>query len=181
MELRAEWEGRIEKWMRALTQDLYRPLGDIELEGFETMDHLSFEEAMNGAFHPVRRGDAWGREWEYMWLRGHIVLPEEARGERIVMRLDLGGEASLYVNGRPFGTRRAEWVMEQHHYFSDQTLTDCAEPGTAFDLAFEAYAGHFFPGCEYGPVIPGTFPHPDPQARRAHLGHSTFGAWNEGA
>ena len=48
-------------------------------------------------------------------MNSHIVLPEAARGQRIVMQLDPGGESTLFVDGQEFGTRRAEWVTTPHH------------------------------------------------------------------
>ena len=181
MELKAEWEHRIQNWMRVLAKDLYRPLGDMTFEARPTMSRLDLQTAMQGEFQPIKAGDAWGQEWEYLWLRSRITLPEEAAGERIVMNLDLGGEASLYVDGKPFGTRRADWIIEKHHFVCDETLTTNGVPGQSFDLVFEAYAGHDFPGCEVGPVLPGSLKRADPQKKRTHLGDCTFGVWNETA
>lgn len=179
MELQKEWTRRLERWMQALVKDIYHPLGNLEFEGYTTFDRLSYEEAMKGDFKPVKTGDRWGREWEYMWLRGKFTLPESAAGKRIVMRLNPGGESSIYVNGQEFGTRRADWVRDQIHLISDETLTACAKAGDTYELVLEAYAGHEFTGCDYGPVLPGDYKPRGADELRATMGESSFGIWNE--
>ena len=57
-------------------------------------------------------------------------------------------------------------------------------PGEKYDLLFEVYAGHYYPdegGCATGPVLPGTLGDPKQEGRRARVGHSTIGLWNEDA
>ena len=187
--MRPEWEDRLTAWIVALTREFYEPLGEIALEGRCTYDILSPEAAERLDFTPMREGAAWGRAWEYCWMRGDIVLPEEARGQRIVMDLNQGGEATLWVDGEAFGTRRADWVKERHHYMSDQWLTLSGEPGQRFHLLMEAYAGHDYPRDHrnrsvLGPMIGddgAAYTVRDEQAVRQTLGRSTFGIWHEAA
>lgn len=182
--MHSEYKARLAHWQRVLAADFYHPFGEICFEGFTTMEHLRPEEAARGMFHPVEEGTQWGHTWEYLWLRSRVTLPEEAKGQTIVMSLDMGGEATLFVDGRAFGTRRAEWVTVEHHYICDNVLTPCAKPGERFDLLFEVYAGHYFPdvgGCATGPVLPGTLGDPRKEGERTRVGHSTFGIWNEEA
>lgn len=118
----------------------------------------------------MEEGTAWGHTWEYMWCRADITLPEAAADKTVAMELDLGGEATLFVNGKAFGTRRAEWVSVPHHYICDNILTHCAQPGERFSLLFEVYAGHYFPdvgGCSTGPVLPGTLQDPAAEGCRS--------------
>lgn len=180
----SEFQGRLNHWIRTLKEDFYHPLGPIAFEGYTTLDYLTHQEAAKGPFSPVQPGHTWGHTWEYMWLRANITMPEQARGKAVVMNLDLGGEAALFVNGQSFGTRRAEWVRVPHHYMVDNVLTQDAKPGEFYELLFEVYAGHYFPdagGCATGPVLPGSFQDPLTEGRRACLGNSSFGIWNEDA
>ena len=184
--MHSEWERRLRHWLETLGKDLYIPLGPIEVEAFLTMEHLTPVQAEKGSFAPMAPGSAWGRTWEYCWMRGRIVLPGEAWGKRIAMDLQTGGESTLFVNGRSFGTRRAEWVQVPHHYIVDNFLTDSGEAGRVYDLLIEAYAGHYFPesrlgGCATGPVLPGSYTDPRAGKARAVLGEMTYGIWNEDA
>lgn len=183
----SEWKQRLEHWLYTLRQDFYHPLGEIPVEGFCTMEQLSLEEASKGNFSPIQPGAKWGHSYEYCWLRGQVTLPAEARGKRIIVDLPASGEATLFVNGKSFGTYRAQWVSTPHHFLEDNFLTACGEEGQRFDLMIEAYAGHYFPespnsgGCATGPVLPGSYQDPKKEGERAVLGRMTYGIWNEDA
>lgn len=182
----SEWSGRLQHWMRTLKDDFYRPLGTISWEAFRTMEHLSPEEAMKGQFEPVEPGFTWGKTWEYCWFRGKVVLPVEAEGKWIVMDLRPDGESTLFVNGQEFGTYRASWVSQKHHFIEDNALSTEAEAGTEYEILMETYAGHYYPespdgGCATGPVLPGAYQDPLEEGKRRTLGVCTFGIWNEDA
>ena len=184
--MHSEWRARLEHWIETLKKDLYLPLAPIEVEAFCTMDHMTLEAASKGDFVSMAPGSRWGHTWEYCWMRGKIVLPKSAKGRRIAMDLQTGGETTVFVDGRSFGTRRAEWVEVPHHYIVDNFLTDSGVPGNSYDLMLEVYAGHYYPesplgGCATGPVLPGSYTDPKMEGERAVLGNMTYGIWNEDA
>ena len=184
--MHSEWKGRLNHWLETLKQDFYLPLGEIPVEGFLTMEHLTPEEAAKGPFEPMGAGEEWGHIYEYCWMHAKVTLPPEAEGKRIVMNLLTGGETTVFVDGKAFGTYRADWVDVPHHFLVDNCLTPCGEAGRTYDLLLEAYAGHFYPqsplgGCATGPVLPGSYQDPKVDGRRAKLGEITYGVWNEDA
>ena len=184
--MHSEWRRRLDHWIDTLKKDLYHPLGPIRAEAFFTMDHLTPDQAAARSFRPMAAGTPWGDQWEYCWLRSRITLPPEAAGRRIVMDLCTGGETTVFVDGRSFGTYRAGWVEVPHHFIEDNCLTPCGEAGRSYDLLLEAYAGHFYPesslgGCCTGPVLPGSYADPKAGKLRTSLGEMTFGVWNEDA
>ncbi len=184
--MHSEWRQRLNHWLETLKQDLYLPLGNIDVEAFLTMDYLTAEEALKGDFQPMAPGTQWGRTWEYCWMKSQITLPKEAEGKRIVMDLHTGGETNIFVDGKSFGTYRAEWVRQPHHYIVDNVLSTCGEAGRTYDLLLEAYAGHYYPesvlgGCATGPVLPGAYLDPKVEGQRATLKQLTYGIWNEDA
>ncbi len=184
--MHSEWKDRVKHWMRTLRDDLYEPLGEISWEAYPTEEYLTPEEAQKGPFEPVSPGYTWGRIWEYCWFRGSVTLPEQAKGQRIVMDLKPQGESTLFVNGKSFGTYRASWVNEPHHFIEDNVLSTCAEGGERFDLLMETYAGHFIPeaptgGCATGPVLPGAYEDTAVEGKRRTLEKCTYGIWNEDA
>lgn len=184
--MHSEWRGRINHWIRTLKNDFFTPLGEISWEAFQTMEHISPEEALRQDFVQVEPGFTWGRTYEYCWFKSSICLPGEAEGQRIVMNLKPDGESTLFVNGKGFGTYRADWVHEPHHYMVDNTLSRCAKAGERFDILMETYGGHYFPeaptgGCATGPVLPGYYKDPLEEGKRRVLGQCTYGIWNEDA
>ncbi len=184
--MHSEMRDRIQHWIRTLKEDFYEPLGEIPLEAARTFDHLRPEEAQRQTYAPVTPGYTWGRSYEYCWFRGDIRIPESAAGQRIVMNLAPGGESTLFVNGQAFGTYRADWVVEPHHFYEDNTLTRCAAGGETFHLLMETYAGHYYTstpggGSDVGPILPGSYANPLEEGKRRTLGTCTFGIWNEDA
>lgn len=138
---------------------------------------------------PVSPGFTWGETWEYCWFKGKVTLPERACGQRIVMDLRPGGESTLFVNGRAFGTYRSEQIAslnEKYHFMEDNFLTREGAAGTEYEILMETYAGHYYPEagddiCAYGPVVPGMYGDTLQEGARRTLGKSTFGIWNEDA
>ncbi|MGF7144532.1 alpha-mannosidase [Anaerotaenia torta] len=192
MEFISEWKGRMQYWLDLLTQDFYTAIQPIQFEGFTTCERLSYEEAMKQEFRPMPEGTRWGHQYEYAWFRAKIVLPREAEGEKIVMSLDTGnggwpgGESVLYVNGREFGTKRADFISIWHHYVQDNILTEQGAEGTCYELVMETYTGHHIPMSKFGmvavgPVKPEAFKEPDPEELRSGIGSSSIGIWNETA
>lgn len=184
--LQPEWKGRVDHWIHTLSKEFYEPLGRLDFSGFVTRDMLSLREAEERKFHQMPEGTAWGRSWEYGWFRSKLELDTRADGKMIVMDLHTGGEAMVFVNGCEFGTRRAEWVKERHHYICDQILTEKAKSGDRFEIVLEAYAGHDMQQsalgcCATGPIRPGDYVPTDENALRQRVGISTWGIWHEEA
>ena len=180
----SEWKERLDHWVRTLTEDLYEPIDTITWSACETMEHLPLEEAKALPFRPVEEGFTWGKTWEYCWFRGRVKLPACAQGKRIIMKLDPSGEATLFVNDQAFGTYRAHWVTQAHHFYEDNALTRCGEEGEVFEIMAEVYAGHFWPdatpgGCATGPVLPGSFQETLVEGQRRTMGKCTYGIWDE--
>ena len=171
---------QLEHLIEALKSDLYHPLGEIHLEGFLAPADLTLEEAELHERDPWPAGTVWGKPWDYAWMFGSFTVPEVARGERIVMDLNPGGESVLFVNGRVFGARRGDRMDHPHQYISDQTVCMKAAGGECIKIALEVYGGTPLPDHPGRPVFPEkgvVFTNNSPAA----TGLSTFGWWNEEA
>ncbi|MCX7846524.1 MAG: glycosyl hydrolase-related protein [bacterium] len=166
-----EWRHRIERWREALLKLMYRPLGMVVLEGSGTFEQLSVRQAEKLKFRPMPPGSKWGRKWEYMWFRGKVKLPEEARGERIVVRINVGAESAVLVNGEEAGA-----VDHEHR---EITLAKKGVPGSVYELLVEAYGGHGVLEVGYGPVPDGVETVPEPPPTQCVVGETTFGIWDE--
>lgn len=183
-----EWKDRVKHWIHTLQKEFYEPVADICFEGFCTYDMLDPSEAEKAAFSPMPEGTAWGRNWEYGWFRAELVIPPCAMGKPVVMDLQTGGESTVFVDGKAFGTRKADWVKEKHHYIADQILSQSAVPGDTYHLLLETYAGHEQPVSPLGANSTGPIrveegdyaPLPD-DVLRTRVGHSTIGIWHEEA
>ncbi len=184
--MKPEWSSRLKHWLSTLEKEFYEPLGEIELEYFPTYEMLDMKSAEACKFIPAPKGMLWGRAWEYAWFRGSIKTDERAVGKQLVIDIKTGGEATVFLNGKEYGTRRAEWVTIPHHYICDQFITLCAKENEEYNLLFESYAGHDFPqkpegGVCTGPVRDGDYePRPENEPRHI-IGETTYGIWHEEA
>ncbi|MBQ8278918.1 MAG: alpha-mannosidase [Roseburia sp.] len=171
MSLGRQWDSRLRIWDNAFLNQFYQPVGKIDIQGFTTMEQLSFAQAVNETYRDFPVGEKWGRKWEYGWFRGTVTLPEEAIGKRVVMTLGVAPEMLVFVNGKEAGS-----IDKQHFYIN---LTDCAQAGAVYEIYAEGYAGH-------GPREEGagiwsrdSVPVPEPPAFQCTIKESTFGVWNQ--
>lgn len=173
MALTTEWKRRIDRWRQELPRHFYLPLGSLELSGFTTRDQITPEQALQGSFQPLPAGTPWGAKWEYGWFKAEIMLPEAARGKRIVLRVDVGAESIVFVNGAAAGAK--------DHAHHEITLAMSGVPGQRYEILIEGYAGHG-PRVEGGgPVAYGRPSVPEPGPTQAVVGESSLGIWEEEA
>ena len=171
MALTVEWRHRIDRWREELPRHFYCPLGTLDLSGFTTTEQLTCDDALGGRFVPTPPGTRWGAKWEYGWFKGRVVLPGAAKGRRIVLRMDVGAESAVYVDGRAAG------AIDRAH--KEITLAMDGVPGTAYEVLAEGYAGHGPHVVSPGPTPPGRVTVPEPGPTQAVVGESTFGVWEE--
>src|SRR5258706_9696922 len=104
MALNKEWLSRLESWRKVMPTLLYQPCENVEFEGYFTKAKLSPAEAAKGPFRKLKPGMAWGRHWEYGWFRARLRAPKSCGGQRLVLRGKLGGDATVFVDGKLRGT-----------------------------------------------------------------------------
>ncbi|MBN1581520.1 MAG: alpha-mannosidase, partial [Anaerolineae bacterium] len=186
--LTIEWKRRVDNWRQELPNHVYRPLGPIALSGFVTKDQLTVDEAMQGEFQPFPDGTRWGAKWEYGWFKGQVTLPEEARGKRIVLDIDIGGESAVYINGTATGATRRRfrggggpWGRRfwQLMFNREILAAENGVPGEQYEVIVEGYAGHGGTPVYAGPIPPGRESVPEPPPQQTTIGSSTFGVWQE--
>jgi alpha-mannosidase len=181
--LTIEWKRRVDNWRREIPNHVYRPLGPIELSGWITEDQLTVEEAVQGSFEPMAPGYKWGAKWEYGWFRGAVTLPEEAKGKRIVVKIDVGAESAVYVDGIATGAAAPppRWLRRHQTalLYREVLLSADAVPGETYEIVVEGYAGHGPRNVYGGPTPPGRETVPEPPPAQATIGQSTFGIWQE--
>jgi alpha-mannosidase len=182
MALSVEWRDRVESWKQTLRSLFYRPLAFLELEGFTTLDQLPAEKAARQPFRRMSEGTPWGEPWEYGWFRTAFTLPEEARGKRIELCLELGREGLVFVNASAAGSiNTGPMSRTMTGTRSRVTLTRSGVPGDRFEVLAEFYAGHGPTPDSTGPVPHGTDPIPAVSGPQAAVGRSSYGIWNEEA
>lgn len=51
-----------------------------------------FPDSKNLDYNSISEGDSWGKQWELAWFHLEGDIPQEWKGEKVVARLDFGGE-----------------------------------------------------------------------------------------
>lgn len=171
MKLGRQWDERLQIWDQAFADQLYIPLGEMELTGFTTGRQLSLEQALKEAFRPFPKGTSWGKKWEYGWFRAQITLPEAAAGKRIMLHIGAGPEMLVFVNGREAGS-----IDKQHNLVE---VTAEGIPGRSYEICAEVYAGHGVRAESGGIFDREAVPVPEPPEHQCVVGSSHFGIWQE--
>ena len=173
-----QWKERIDIWIQAIKEQIYRPIGEATVSGFYTFEQLTKEQALEQEFVPVEKGTLWGKKWEYGWFRALIVLPKEAGGKRIVCIPDVGAEALCFVNSKDLNWMPRGAFDKQH---KEILLSTNAREDEQFELLLEAYAGHG-PRLENGGPYPEeVIPVPEPPQLQCKVGKISYGIWQEEA
>jgi len=71
---------------------------------------ISYADAIQGAFAPIKVGDPWGPPWSTTWFRVRGRVPDHDAGQRVIARFDLGFdgptgftcEALAWKDGKPW-------------------------------------------------------------------------------
>lgn len=179
MSLTNEWKDRYKLFCAEIQRCMFKPMQEMSFEGFCTTEHLKYEDAKAQAKVRMPAGTVYGEKFGYAWFFTKICLPKECAGCKIVIKLELGGEGLVYVNGVPFGTNRCNRIKHEHHHYVDLVLTDRAVPLEEYEIAFEAYAGDGERVVFTGPIAS----EEEYQKRYPYklpvVGVSHFGIWRE--
>lgn len=182
----SELEGRLDHWIHTLREDLYTPAFPLHWEVCHPDHPVGIGDLNSQVFHPVEEGYTWGFSYQYAWFRTTFKVPEDLDGAYLVMDLQPGHEATVFVNGEAFGAWRADWIKYPHHFMVDNWLSEHAKAGDTYTICMEVYAGHYYTGqesmaCAPGPLLPGLHRYQLKEGNRVTLGHGTIGTWDETA
>ncbi|MBE5967812.1 MAG: alpha-mannosidase, partial [Lachnospiraceae bacterium] len=133
----------------AIERAVYQKLQPLEITMWKTREPVPFKERCSGEKKSLAVGDSWGEIWDCAWFHFKGELPSSTAGKKVVLLIDISGEACLFdsegcpvqgltnVNsefdltlGRP-GKRVVE-------------ITDCARGGEIIDLWADAGCNDLF-------------------------------------
>ena len=126
---------------------IYTKAGEIQnARAYFTQEHLRTPPESGCA--PIAPGDAWGGEWQNMWLMGEFTVPAALEGRPLYAVSGCGGtEQLVFVNGVPKGivnSKNRDFIGGSHAC----TYLGVYPAGAVIGLAFECYAGHYDPNTD---------------------------------
>ncbi|MCU6795066.1 glycosyl hydrolase-related protein [Paenibacillus sp. WQ 127069] len=134
---------KLRKLDEIYTDYIFEKLDEVAVHYWETAEHRYEVPGPEKPWQPIRQGMAWGQEWSSAWFKGMYLVPDALKGQPLYVSAHTDGvEALFWVNGKPDGifTHVKEAANRGNHH--TLLLTEGSEAGTAFELAFESYAGH---------------------------------------
>ena len=171
MNIGRQWTDRLRIWAEQFPKHYFVKQGQLPVSYFTTMDHLPFDEAVDGPYIPAPVSTKWGAKWEYGWFRTELTVPKALEGKRLVFTLNIAEEMLVWVNGQEAG------AIDKKHRFI--TLSRSAKAGDCYQIIAECYAGHGVRNEGAGPVAWGKESVPEPPAQQVTVGESVYGIWNE--
>lgn len=86
-----------------IQNSIYRHVAPLKIEAWVTPEPVPYGERMSGAYKELHIGDTWGKLWDCAWFRFTGRVPDEAAGKKVVLLIDLNGEACVVdENGNPY-------------------------------------------------------------------------------
>lgn len=79
-----------------LKQNVYTRVASLPVELWKTKEPVPFKERESGEHAVINEGDKWGDLWDCAWMHITGRVPEQAKGKKVVVRLNLSGEGCVY-------------------------------------------------------------------------------------
>lgn len=92
----------IDRFLAEIEGKIYTPVAALNAECYLTKEPVSYEKRTSGIRKTIGKDEKWGDLWDCAWFHFTGRVPEEARGKKTVLKIDLSGEALVYdENGVP--------------------------------------------------------------------------------
>lgn len=85
-----------------IKEKVYSTVAKLEAVCYMTKEPLSFENRTHGELRKLNPGDRWGDVLDCAWFNFKGKVPEDCKGKKIVLILDVGGEGCIFdADGNP--------------------------------------------------------------------------------
>ena len=106
-----------EKFITVIESKVYQKIAELETTAWITAEPVPYENRMQGKETRLSLGTRWGELWDCAWFHFTGCVPDKAKGKKIVLRIDVSGEACVFddsgnpvqglTNVMPYGLARA--------------------------------------------------------------------------
>lgn len=86
----------INNFCNTLKNSVYTKLADLSVEAWITPEPVPYSEKTSGAYKKLEIGDSWGKLWDCGWMHVTGKVPEAAKGEKVVLLVDVSGEGCVF-------------------------------------------------------------------------------------
>ena len=75
---------------------VYKPIADLKVDAWVTPEPVAFSKKKTGKKKTLQVGKKWGKLWDCAWMKISGKVPASAKGKKIVIRIDVSGEACVF-------------------------------------------------------------------------------------
>ena len=142
----------IDAMLQRLESSIYVPLCEIGMEVYVTPEPVTFNKRMTGEKKTVKKGDLWGKLWDCGWFHLTGIVPEDAKGKKVVIYIDIHGEMCVFdsngtpVQGLTSGSSVYNPALESPKK-REYVITENAVGGEIIDIWADAGCNDLFGKC----------------------------------
>ncbi|SDS10935.1 alpha-mannosidase [Paenibacillaceae bacterium GAS479] len=86
---------RLKSVLERLQPKIYEPIANLEVSAWVTAEPVPYAERMSGLPLKLQPGDKWGELWDCAWFHFKGIVPEQGKGNKVVLLIDVNGEVCL--------------------------------------------------------------------------------------
>ncbi len=87
---------RLKKTFERIEKAIYQPVADLKVTAWVTPEPVSFSERTTGERKELKVGESWGKLWDCAWFNFTGQIPQECKGKKVVLLIDLSGEGCVF-------------------------------------------------------------------------------------
>ncbi len=139
----------LEQTLKRIKDSIYRPVADLDVTIYVTEEPVPFSMKESGTMRKISVGETWGKLWDCAWFHFTGEVPETAKGENVVLLIDVSGEACVFdENGCPVqGLTTASSAFARFQGLPDKRVVrmfEKARGGEKIDLWADAGCNDLF-------------------------------------
>jgi alpha-mannosidase len=96
---KAQMQSQIKLVISQVKKAIYSIVGNLSMTAWVTPEPVPFHARMTGVKKVLQIGERWGKLWDCAWFHFSGSVPSDAAGKKVVLLIDVGGEACL-VDGQ---------------------------------------------------------------------------------
>ncbi|MDF2484360.1 MAG: alpha-mannosidase [Herbinix sp.] len=82
--------------LKLIERAIYRKIQPLTITTWKTKEPVPFEQRCSGTMQSLAMGDSWGDIWDCAWFHFEGRVPRDATGKKVVLLIDISGEACLF-------------------------------------------------------------------------------------
>lgn len=86
----------IEGALKRIQESVYTAVSDLNMTAYVTEEPVPYANRTEGRQITPKKGETWGQLWDCAWFHFTGQVPEELRGKKVVLLIDISGELCIF-------------------------------------------------------------------------------------